>query len=49
MISDLHLPLQRAEERGQRLGQVDVAVANMNEEACQMERDAEMFHEHLAR
>ena len=47
--SESHLPLQKVAERGQKLGQVDVATAKMNKEACQMEHNAEMFLEQHTR
>ena len=43
--SESHLPLQKVAERGQKLGQVDVATAKMNKEAYRMRHNAEKFQE----
>ena len=45
MINDLHLPLQKVVERGQKLDQVNGAVKKVREEAYQMRHNAEMLLE----
>ena len=46
MINDLHLPLQKVAERGQKLDQLGGTVKKVREDAYQMRHNAEMFLEH---